>query len=262
MQWYTVIKTINGRRYRYRQKTWREGGRVRTRSEYISREVIIGYHGTFAKFERFSAEHLGSATDCDSSREGFFFASNPKVAASYASTQLARERSLRAKIRMIEVRIETITGVEFSEARDAFDFNEFDVQCANKLRNFFRMRERAYIRLSTHRITKVTVSKRAEVKKCVLDMENPYIYDMGGRRYNETEFWEAAITAKDNGYDGVIIRKTYDPGSCFLDFALTDIYIVFSADKITPIGDQSCDIGKGSPSNTTDNTTCSSEGGG
>jgi antirestriction protein ArdC len=35
MDWYIVIKTINGRRYYYRQKTWREGGRVRTRSEYI-----------------------------------------------------------------------------------------------------------------------------------------------------------------------------------------------------------------------------------
>jgi hypothetical protein len=35
MDWYIVIKAINGRRYRYRQKTWREGKRVRTRSEYI-----------------------------------------------------------------------------------------------------------------------------------------------------------------------------------------------------------------------------------
>jgi antirestriction protein ArdC len=35
MDWYFVIKTIHGRRYRYRQKTWRENGRVRTRSEYI-----------------------------------------------------------------------------------------------------------------------------------------------------------------------------------------------------------------------------------
>jgi hypothetical protein len=34
MDWYVVIKTIKGRRYRYRQKTWREHGRVRTRSEY------------------------------------------------------------------------------------------------------------------------------------------------------------------------------------------------------------------------------------
>jgi len=35
MSWYIVIKTINGRRYRYRQRTWREGGRMRTKSEYI-----------------------------------------------------------------------------------------------------------------------------------------------------------------------------------------------------------------------------------
>jgi len=35
MDWYIVIKTIKGRRYRYRQKTWREGRHVRTRSEYI-----------------------------------------------------------------------------------------------------------------------------------------------------------------------------------------------------------------------------------
>lgn len=35
MDWYIVIKTINGHRYYYRQKTWREGGQVRTRSEYI-----------------------------------------------------------------------------------------------------------------------------------------------------------------------------------------------------------------------------------
>lgn len=35
MDWYIVVKTINGRRYLYRQKTWREGKHVRTRSEYI-----------------------------------------------------------------------------------------------------------------------------------------------------------------------------------------------------------------------------------
>jgi hypothetical protein len=35
METYTVIKTINGRRYRYSQKTWREGGRVRTKSVYL-----------------------------------------------------------------------------------------------------------------------------------------------------------------------------------------------------------------------------------
>ena len=30
--WYEVIKTINGRKYRYRQRTWKEDGKVRTQS--------------------------------------------------------------------------------------------------------------------------------------------------------------------------------------------------------------------------------------
>jgi hypothetical protein len=34
-KWHIVIKTINGRRYRYRQKSWYEDGRVRTRSRYL-----------------------------------------------------------------------------------------------------------------------------------------------------------------------------------------------------------------------------------
>ena len=52
MDWYVVIKPINGRRYYYRQKTWREGKRVRTLSQYIAPapwDEVIGYHGTFAK---------------------------------------------------------------------------------------------------------------------------------------------------------------------------------------------------------------------
>ena len=35
MSYYIVIKTINGRQYRYRQTTWRDGGRMRTKSEYL-----------------------------------------------------------------------------------------------------------------------------------------------------------------------------------------------------------------------------------
>ncbi len=42
MDWYVVIKTIKGRCYYYRQKTWREGARVRTHSEYIGL-VANGY---------------------------------------------------------------------------------------------------------------------------------------------------------------------------------------------------------------------------
>jgi hypothetical protein len=40
-KWHIVIKLINGRRYRYRQKSWTENGRSRTRSVYL--EPADGY---------------------------------------------------------------------------------------------------------------------------------------------------------------------------------------------------------------------------
>lgn len=35
MEWYVVMKTIHGRKYKYWQKTWREGKHVRTANKYI-----------------------------------------------------------------------------------------------------------------------------------------------------------------------------------------------------------------------------------
>ena len=38
MGWYIVVKVIKGNRYRYRQRTWRENGAVRTENVYLGRE--------------------------------------------------------------------------------------------------------------------------------------------------------------------------------------------------------------------------------
>lgn len=49
MSWYTVIKTIKGRQYRYLQTTYRNGGKVRTRNKYL---------GPVARVVRAAAAHL------------------------------------------------------------------------------------------------------------------------------------------------------------------------------------------------------------
>jgi hypothetical protein len=49
MGWSRVLKTINGHRYVYEQRTWRDAGRVRTESRYIGREgrgMPIIFHGS------------------------------------------------------------------------------------------------------------------------------------------------------------------------------------------------------------------------
>ena len=35
MQWYLVTKNIGGRPYHYRQRTYREGGKIRTQCKYV-----------------------------------------------------------------------------------------------------------------------------------------------------------------------------------------------------------------------------------
>jgi hypothetical protein len=234
MEWYIVVKTINGKRYRYRQKTWREGKRVRTRSEYLGPDQLIGYHGTFAKFERFEASYLGSNTECDSATEGFFFASNKNVAVSYVSTHTARQRSLQTKIRTLEERIFILTGKRPYAAGQSLE--QFGTDKANKAKTFLGMLERARRKFCDHTITKVVQSKRGDVKRCVLDIKRPYIHNMRGRHYDEEEYCEAAWRAKELGCDGLIIKNTYDPYS-FVKIEgddKTDIYVAFSADQIQP----------------------------
>ncbi len=235
MEWYVVVKTINGKRYRYRQKTWREGKRVRTRSEYLGPDQLIGYHGTFAKFERFEENYLGSNTECDSAAEGFFFASNKNVAISYISTHLARQRSIQTKIRTLEERIFALTELRPYAAEQRLA--RFETTLANKVKTFLGMLDRARRKLYDYEITKVVQSKRGEVKQCILDIKRPYIHNMRGRSYDEEEYCKAAWRAKQLGCDGLIIRNTYDPGSWVkIDGDdKTDIYVAFQADQISPL---------------------------
>lgn len=235
MEWYFIIKTIHGRRYRYRQKTWRNGTRVRTHSQYIGPETLVGYHGTFAKFEKFDAEHLGSNTNCDSACEGFFFASNKKVAISYVSTHLAKQRSLQSKIHLLEHRIEALTGYSVYWVDE--HVSELDDDKANKLKTYLGMIARARRRLHDCEITTVVQSKRGDVKRCVLDIKKPYVHDMAGRHYDEGEYYDAACCAKEEGCDGLIIKNTYDPGSWvpIKGNSLTDIYVAFDSGQIRPM---------------------------
>ncbi|MGD0639235.1 MAG: hypothetical protein ABSC22_00685 [Roseiarcus sp.] len=64
MSWYIVIKTIKGRRYRYRQRTWREGGRMRTKSEYIG-PVGEGNRGERSRVGLEQATTLGRHRDVE-----------------------------------------------------------------------------------------------------------------------------------------------------------------------------------------------------
>jgi site-specific DNA-cytosine methylase len=60
----------------------------------------------------------------------------------------------------------------------------------------------------------------------LLKMQNPYIHDQQGQKYREKTFYEIIAKAKEQGYDSVIIKNTYDGGP------LDDVKVVFNPTQI------------------------------
>jgi hypothetical protein len=252
MDWYVVVKTINGHRYRYRQKTWRAGKSVRCQSHYLGgcNTTLTGYHGTFAKFDRFDEAKLGSGAGGPDTEAGFFFASNSRVAISYASTELAAKRGLDAKIRTLEARIEDLTGRDWDCAEEDLNSGEYadDKDMESKLKTYLLRRERASGRLDDlcqrGIFDELELSKRAHLKRCRIEMKDAYYFDNDYRKYSPWTYLTAIYKARELGCDGVVIKNTYDMGTPSLyenedypDDDMTDVYIVFSSGQIETTSD-------------------------
>jgi len=245
MDWYVVVKTINGHRYRYRQKTWRAGKSVRCESHYLGRcnTTVTGFHGTFAKFDKFSRKTLGSGAGGPDTEAGFFFASNARVAISYASTELAAKRGLDAKIRTLEERVEELTGDCWDDAEERLNDGDFadDKDTENRLKSYlqclYRARERLDDLCNRGIFDELELSKRAHLKRCRIEMEDAYYFDNEYRKYSPWTYLTAIYKARELGCDGVVIKNTYDMGTPSKyetedDDDITDVYIVFSSNQI------------------------------
>lgn len=245
MDWYRVIKTIRGRRYVYLQKTWRAGARVRCQSRYMGPASLraVGYHGTFAQFKRFDRAECGSNTGANDACEGFFFASNRRVAISYASAELAAKRGLDATIAKIEHRLSEVFGTDWYDVAIALDEGEYDDDPARKnlAQTYLGRLKRAQTRFHNLRergiFQELRPSKRGDVKRQRIVMERPYYYDMERHRYDPISYEEAIDGARAKGHDGVVIKNTYDGYSFAMlthpsEADLTDVYIVFDERQI------------------------------
>ncbi len=78
------------------------------------------------------------------------------------------------------------------------------------------------------------------IYRLFVKMENPFVYDAGGRRWDKIP-WEGDVRvktdavghwAKERGYDGVIIKNVVDPGNAGEFEEPTTVYIVFDPRNI------------------------------
>lgn len=145
-------------------------------------EPLRLFHGTAANIQAFDPAKLGSATNAPSAEVGFFFTDRPKTADYYstsgsgsmaAATEAAGKRLTDAK-------------------RDA----------------------RIYAGTSSEAATKQRAESLAgpNVVPVYLSLQNPLVHDFKGKMVRDESYRALIDRARAEGYDGVILKNTYDAG--------------------------------------------------
>lgn len=168
-----------------------------------SGKPLVVYHGTTADVASFDPERRGSATGSEDSKRGFFFASNPDVAATYAAgVNPYRETSIGRFL-------DRITSGGYGRTNEAL------------LRA---------LRLPS------AISPDGPIMPVYLSVKNPYVHDFAGEEYSDEGFSSAITAAVEGGHDGAILKNTYDEG--FIDTegdGRTDVIVAFSPTQIKSV---------------------------
>lgn len=196
---------------------------------------LIVYHGTLNTFEDFDPARRGEATGAPSAREGFFFASNPTTALSYATGAVQKVRKASAAEAKAIARLKELTGE--GAHRAAFNYRQGRYDSHPQARaikyavNLFSAAQNMRGEQADDYFADDSLA--GEVKAVYLNLRNPLEVDQGGVRGDEP-FSEIIARAKAAGHDGVIIRNTDDPGGVGDDGEGTDVFIAFDAAQVVP----------------------------
>jgi len=198
------------------------------------------FHGTLAKFKDFDRGFLGGATGASSAKEGFFFASNPNTALTYASKGAETMRVAPGQMKDLRAKLKELTGSDYTRIYyittdleknpDAFGVGKkrevMDV--IKKIQKLEANTEDA-----VDDVFGVSGSKKAgAIKEARLRMDNPLEFDANEDPVSEIGITDIIKNAKRDGRDGVIIRNTYDSAVPTGEDDMTDVYVVFDESQI------------------------------
>ena len=196
------------------------------------------YHASMTKFDLMDVAYLGTNTRAASASLGFFFASVPAVAASYASTVTHRLREAHSAMSQLEPRIKELTGQSFIGAVHRLRTGVYDARpWKEDLRRMLELYDEAQQTCGDVDFGYVEEFPALAQTGCLyqaqLRYHNPFEFDFQGTgRGVDSIYFNLVSTAKASGKDAVILRNTTDPGDPSGDH-LTDIYVVFEARAIT-----------------------------
>jgi len=149
---------------------------------------LVVYHGTTEDFDTFDATRGGGTTGAPDARKGFFFSSDPEIAASYAE--------------MFDTYVNQFGDNRFSKMYA--DFNEALL---------------SLIGAPSQRM------HGAQVMPVYISIQNPFTLDMRAREYNPQVFSDTIDAAKNAGHDGVIVKNTRDSGFELTENQTSDILL-------------------------------------
>lgn len=204
------------------------------------------YHGTFADFNEFDINKLGSNTGASSAKEGFFFATNENVAKSYASTDTLKERGLKEKHDKAIAEVEKITGDSYYDAifkyTQQVNYNRvsYSPEVIKRIEHLdkavFAYDDFINTMSEDYFAPEMEFARSGKLKQVYLDLKNPLTVDFKGAVQRPERFSAIIKRAKKLGYDGVIIKNTYDSAHPKVTEP-TDIYVAFKPEQIhdTPI---------------------------
>lgn len=170
------------------------------------------YHGTINVFDDFSMRMAGDATGAPSAGEGLFFASNPKVASSYAvpvNAYQTGEGAVGAFVRLVD----KLTAGYYAKFND-------------KIMTLFGGEPLSHL-------------GAPNVRPAYVQMRNPKVVDQAGKEFREQSYFDAIRQAKAEGRDGVIFKNTFDDGFQAIEHGgKTDVYVVFKEEQTRPFSDR------------------------
>jgi hypothetical protein len=218
-------------------------------------EPMIVYHGTQGDFSVFDASRLGETTSARSAKNGFFFASNPAVANTYAF--LDRENIRRAKEIKLLIKEDIEAGLilrrkDKEKALDAIEDKE------GFRKNLRARQEEIAMRVSELKKEQQDADKKdldewtslaeesdreqkflatridgSVVYPVYLSIQNPLYHEFSGGTYRDETYSSLVERAIKNGNDGVVLRNTTDSATGHAHLSpTTDIFVVFRPAQI------------------------------
>lgn len=209
----------------------------------------VVHHGTKKQFTQFSKELLGTNTDADSAREGFFFTSNSEMAELYKRPtsdpyyntkplleflESLSEEEIQDIARKLRIRID---DVEYMIDDIESDFRQFEYyDNVDGYRDGIKTIEDLKIKTNTELWQKVKDVFNAEngyKMDVYLNINNPFIVnDMD--MYEDEGFTGVIKQAKELKHDGVIIKNVQDGAWAIYDKEgpKGDLYVAFEPNQI------------------------------